>query len=701
MNIKVLSSHQFSSNMIKIVLIAILFLFFLQLISDFIETIYALNLRAFSLSDSDLASLYLTSPQEATEKVMIQVVMNMLPCLFLFLPLILLFFKNRAPSVLMIMMGELMLICRIAEPLVPPQVRTLISGCGIGCFLVFFPLFLQNRKPENHRQEGLLFGTGIAFSLVLSILFRTLGYGTDISTYSCFQVIGWIMAGIAAVMIWNLRKELSVNKVVRTSSRTVITAGTGKTTGLSLGIIGIITLLYFVFSSPTVIARWTEGNYIMIVVMLLILTAIFLILIIFKPDLINHLPHLTQWAVLIWNGLFVLMLFLTITSHQTTFPSDKSAYPIFTAPTTPLQQIPLFLMLLLSPIIFIDFTLLSRELINNLPPIRKLGAGFTIASICLLLIIFAVIFTLIWDYIPAAGFLFKDNIHLVILAAGLMAVMPVLLIKWEKDLFQKQVTNNKVPLIITVTVLVIGMGTILWGILTEIRPVLQTEEVSTIKVMTYNVQAGNDSSGSWNFDGQLEVIAREQPDIIGLQESDTCRISGGNKDIVRFMANNLKYHSYFGPKTVTGTFGIALLSRYPIENPRTFYMYSKGEQTATIEAQIIIGKIPYHVLVTHLGNYGPVEQQQNILHYIKGKDHIILMGDFNFTLDTEQYAVTTAVLEDSWKTASDNKVFLNVYEKALDHIFVSPGITVTNYKHTGADNSDHPAVVVTLVLTRG
>jgi hypothetical protein len=76
----------------------------------------------------------------------------------------------------------------------------------------------------------------------------------------------------------------------------------------------------------------------------------------------------------------------------------------------------------------------------------------------------------------------------------------------------------------------------------------------------------------------------------------------------------LKLYSYYGPKTLTGTFGLALLSKYPILNPKTFYMESEGEQTATIWAQIFVGSTIFNIFVTHLGNYeDPAEDRSQII----------------------------------------------------------------------------------------
>jgi endonuclease/exonuclease/phosphatase family metal-dependent hydrolase len=183
--------------------------------------------------------------------------------------------------------------------------------------------------------------------------------------------------------------------------------------------------------------------------------------------------------------------------------------------------------------------------------------------------------------------------------------------------------------------------------------------------------------------------------VIGLQESDTNRAAGGNDDLVRYIADRLGMYSYYGPKTVPGTFGIALLSKGPIEEARTFYMYSVGEQTATIAAQIQIGGDVYHVYVTHLGNGGPIVQQEELLEEI-APENVILMGDFNFRPDTAQYRLTTKVLDDAWALRWPQGVDDEgrQFPERIDHVFVSPGTDVIAARYDTEPESDHPALVV-------
>jgi endonuclease/exonuclease/phosphatase family metal-dependent hydrolase len=151
-------------------------------------------------------------------------------------------------------------------------------------------------------------------------------------------------------------------------------------------------------------------------------------------------------------------------------------------------------------------------------------------------------------------------------------------------------------------------------------------------------------------------------------------------------------YSYYGPTTTTGTFGIALLSKYPIENARTFFMFSEAEQTATIQAKIRYQGKTYNVFVTHLGNGGPMVQLENILFRLQGLENVIIMGDFNFRPATEQYALITQSLQDSWllKWPGGKEIPGYAPDRRIDHIFVSPGTEVVESEYQVHPASDHP-----------
>lgn len=674
-------SHIYS----EVVLVSIMFLFFLQLCSDFLEAIYALNLIEVELNENVLALLFFLSPA------------------------ILFLFRKGFPDKLMVIIGEIMIVCRVVEVMLEVQFKMIISGLGVGCFLIFFPVFLQKKDLRTQEKDSKTLGLGLGFALLSSILFKTIGSGLDLSTYSWFQCIGWILAIIAAIMIIN-----QLNKGRNTKIEEIIInekpVSIWKVLGLTLGLISIFILIYFSFSSPTVISRWTEFDYVAILIIMIIMIALFTLLTLFKPEIIVKMK---LWIILLWNGLFVLTLVLTIYGHQISFPPVEGAYPVVVPPTNIIQQIPVILMLILSPIILIDFTLLSRELIKSRPSIWKIGGSFTIASGYFIIMVLSAVFTIVSDYIPLVGPFFRDMIWCVFLIVGIIVILPVLLIKKSSLIFKKAINSMKQKITITVILGIISIGTIVSAIITEPYSIEQATTGNSIKILSYNIQQGINEQANKDFDSQLNVIIQADPDIIGLQESDTCRISSGNLDIVRYTNSKLKMYSYFGPKTVTGTFGLALLSKYPIENAMTFYMYSKGgEQTATIESQITVGTTTFNIFITHLGNYvntsvsrAQIIQQENILSRIEGKSNVILMGDFNFIPNTEQYNITTTLLDDCWKVA-DNSILgtlptswiPRLPAERIDHMFVSPGIIVSSCQYFGGTASDHPAVMVEIQL---
>lgn len=594
----------------------------------------------------------------------------------------------------------------------------ILTGLGVGCFMVFLPAYLQNKASGNHEKHGLQMGIAVGSGLILSILLKTLGSSMDLSLTFWFQWIGWILAAYVMMMAINL-----YNWDRTVSSRPSKNFSRGekqwkwKLWVPCLGVGSILILCYFTFSSPTVIARWSEGNIIAITTILILVITSFITIAYMKPYFFGKLP---MSVVLLWNGIFVLLLVLTIALNQIPFILISS-YPYLAPETTILHHAILYAMLLLSPIILIDFSFLMQEIFNKKPSIRSMGTSFSMVSLFFLLMIFSAVFVPTWDYIPIIGPIFKDMIWLVFLIVGIMLLLSLLLVKkpsFTLPRISRQVMMIKLKRLSIIAV--IAAGTIIGVTVLEIPFVQPSLDASTLRILTYNIQQGASDGGSMNFEGQRALIQRLNPDIIGLQESDTARIANGNKDFVRYVSNTLGYYSYYGPKTVTNTFGIALLSKYPICDARTFYMECVGEQTATIWAHITIGTTTFNVFITHLGNYvntstgdrSHIVQQENILTVTEGKENVILMGDFNFEPDTEQYNITVAQLYDTWElvlSADPTKAVVDpilpggreIPSERIDHIFVSNHLneSLTSIHYTGGYESDHPALFATINMT--
>ena len=179
-----------------------------------------------------------------------------------------------------------------------------------------------------------------------------------------------------------------------------------------------------------VVARWTGYSYPAIVITLLVVLVLFTSAVRSK----RIVSRMAGWLVLLWNGLFVLFLVLTIWPHQVPLPAAPQLYPIDPPAVSPLAEVFLFLMLVFAPVLFVDFMLFARQISLERPSLRQMGLGFSIASVFVLFMVFFQVFTTIYDYAPIVGPLFRDRMWLVYLLVGLGLFLPLLLLR--KDFFE-------------------------------------------------------------------------------------------------------------------------------------------------------------------------------------------------------------------------------------------------------------------------
>jgi len=626
--------------------LSIVSLFFFQLLTDFVAAVYA-----FGLLGTDIP------PEIAAVVVLIAPVVWLL--------------VRRAPG----KRGQLALLGVIAltsivEVWLDTRGRLLVAGMGIGACLLWLPLwfFERSRTTENsdYADLGLHVCLGLAWTLMMKAR----------PTYPPNAALPFLAT---ILMIQSLRKWM---RHPDQPARPIESAPAPfrVIVGLTLGLMAALIMLYFAFTSPNVIARSTGADYGLILVLIVLV----LIAFVFTR---HRLMRLARSAILIGNAAFVIALTATLLAHHIDFPLNPGSYPL-AEPLAPVwATVTLGLTCLLFPVILLDISLYSRELIARQPSLRMLGGSFTLAGLFLLLMIFAQVFTTVYDYIPVVGPLFRDRFWLVFADLGVVLVLPLLLLRLPQPSPVERLSRDwfwAFPLF--------GAFALISVAWTPSSSTSVPDQPHTLRVLTYNIQQGYDANGQLNFGGQLAMLRDAASDVIGLQESDTNRIAGGNFDLVHYFATRLGFHSFYGPKVGAGTFGIALLSRYPIENPRVVYFYSAGEQTAAILATITSGDKRFQVIVTHLGNDGPIVQQQELLQLIDPTLPVIAMGDFNFRPDSEQYQLTTTVLNDAWLLRWPNGVDDQGWDfhDQIDHIFVSPGIKINEAAYRNSPDSDHP-----------
>jgi len=216
--------------------------------------------------------------------------------------------------------------------------------------------------------------------------------------------------------------------------------------------------------------------------------------------------------------------------------------------------------------------------------------------------------------------------------------------------------------------------------------------------MTFNTQQSNDDAGEKSFERQLALIRKVSPDILALQESDSARISLNNNDYVRYFAEKMGYYSYYGPTTITGTYGTAILSKYPLLNTRTVFTYSDTDEIAIAEAEIEIHGRRITIYNVHPDGSATAKLifAKTLLERSQDKPYVIALGDYNLRPDEEGYQLIDRVYIEAWSNVYPTEVSADGVaspgKNRIDHIFVSPSLSVRNpiYVLPPESATDHP-----------
>ncbi|HLV10004.1 MAG TPA: endonuclease/exonuclease/phosphatase family protein, partial [Halanaerobiales bacterium] len=178
-------------------------------------------------------------------------------------------------------------------------------------------------------------------------------------------------------------------------------------------------------------------------------------------------------------------------------------------------------------------------------------------------------------------------------------------------------------------------------------PVISTsikvpETPSELTIITYNINHGVDRSGKCNMDRIASLINEKGADIVGLNEVDKRMLRTVFKDQAKIISEKTGMNYVFAPnlERFTGTYGNALLSRFPIlkaENhklPQIKNYEARGLLDTTL---LLPNNQQLRVLVTHLS----VKSQERILQLAWLKNYLqkieepfFLLGDFNHQIET-------------------------------------------------------------------
>jgi len=106
-------------------------------------------------------------------------------------------------------------------------------------------------------------------------------------------------------------------------------------------------------------------------------------------------------------------------------------------------------------------------------------------------------------------------------------------------------------------------GTLLIAFLLCSLSLQAQDDVMTLRMMTYNIQHGAGSDGVIDLNRQATIIGDATPDVVGLQEVDSCVKRSSYVHQAAVLAKSLGMYSTFGPAIplTGGKYGVAILSK--------------------------------------------------------------------------------------------------------------------------------------------
>lgn len=597
-------------------------------------------------------------------------------------PLILYLIPEKFDKLSVLITPILALICRLVIIFdISSMMNVVISSLGIAFLLIWVTLIFRSRRERIFKNIG----SSFILALMIDLVLRMIGNSFDITLTIVGSIVLIIIGAIAFTSIIVTYKfedkteEITVNEKETSGKFFPLFI-------LSVTLISVIILFSTILTYPNVQIRWKIDTFstnntefwIIAWIEFALLGGIFLARKIVHERILNKVHKgYKMIASITILGLIILFAFL---QHR--------AF--------------LYLSLISLPLLLLLLDSISLESFEKLRNRKKWIGAFTLSAFIGLLMFLFQMFAFNFPAIPG-GSLLKDTYPFFVILPAILALVSLVLI-WKKGKEIKLKSN------ITINSILVGIllvGLILATSLNQPRLTSIDTAPSTIKVCTYNIFQGFDENGQFNYESVYETLSTIDADIIGLQETETGRITNLNSDIVRYLATRLDFYYYQAPAISESVYGIAILSRYPIIETSLEPLPSATDKRAYISATIDLGDKEINVIVTHFSYDGSniidtdnrFDQANTIIDSTHALNADLLIGDFNAISNLTEYSIIRTLFNDSWLTVYPSGINGTSYNGAtseeyrIDYIFYTNIICTACEVITESTASDHKPVV--------
>jgi len=485
----------------------------------------------------------------------------------------------------------------------------------IGSLLLLFHLALHNENPVWRLYAGLgtvffgswlfatlyarqknAFFTPFVTALVIDQFARLAGHSQDIAIAPSWLIADIVISSLLIIGFWWTE--------VRSARGENVHNGISWQCGISLG--AFLFLELNLLNYPNAVARWTGTAYSWQAVLLL------------SATLLPLLPAVNVWTIrtiLAQRGrrfAFSLLLIASLVIGYT-----------YTG----------WLAGLLLALAQFSVLIIWRYIVSCDKPTRprnKLATGLLL----FLLLDFANAFAFTYPYTLA---IFRNSGLLIYFTAAVLFILPIM-----GNRHYKLVSNRPTLQWVEGGLVALLLLSAAW----MARPprVASPAQDGPLKLATYNIHYGYSSDWHAALPAIADDIAASGADVVTLQEVDTGRLTSYMVDDALWLANRLGMYAVYLP-TVEKLTGIAILSRYPVENAKTVLLPSDLEQTGIIQIVFRWRGSSVHGYGLWLGLTAPERAQQikRALSFIgTGSGPAFLGGDFNSTPTSPTYRAVAA-----------------------------------------------------------
>mgnify|MGYP006267438273 CR=1 FL=1 len=242
----------------------------------------------------------------------------------------------------------------------------------------------------------------------------------------------------------------------------------------------------------------------------------------------------------------------------------------------------------------------------------------------------------------------------------------------------------------------------------------------TLKLVSFNIQAGTTTAKYRQYvtRGWRQVLPNNQRvanldaiadlvgdyDIVGLQEVDCGSLRSGFVNQAKYLAQHAGFpwwnHQANRKVGVIAHAGNGMLGRFDPAKVDEHRLPGAIPGRGAIVAQFGRGRNALRVVVLHLalGRRARFQQLRYVAHLVAAHPYVVVMGDLNAGPDSRELR---EFREHSGLVLPDRRP--NTFpswqpQRAIDHILLSPAMTVLDYQALPARLSDHLAVAIRIEL---